>query len=106
MEVYLFNESLNKFEKQEEEVGINIKNNLESSYVYDAKSDTLCIVGFGEHLLGIMYILKHKYDFKFVKERITEYQEILKKFELVSANGDVESYVPEIMDFGVYYKQI
>lgn len=40
-----------------EEDGVAYKQLDNSCYVYDPTYDVLCIVGFGEHLMGILYLL-------------------------------------------------
>ena len=74
------------FYQIDEKEGVAYKQSDNSCYVYDPNYDVLCIVGFGEHLIGILYLLKTYYGFTFENdENIKEYQNILNTFELNSA---------------------
>lgn len=93
--------SLDFFERADID-GQKYKQELDKSekgcYVYDAKNDILCIVEFGNHLIGILFILRYFYNFSFgfPKEKEKEYHNIINTFELKGAWKLPQHYAEDV----------
>ena len=104
MKVLTYKDELGSFVATTESTGRQLKGSKDDYYVYDPKHDVMCIVEFGLHIIGILYLLKHYYDFKFSNsETRLDYQKIIEGFEICSAFKEPEEYAIDVSEDGVYF---
>lgn len=102
MEVFKFY-SDNTYQKVDTVTATKFKKARGDYYVFDPKHDVLCIVGFGEHICGILFLLKNYYGFKFqVDESKDDYRKIIESFELGSAFKEPIDYAIDAYSDGAY----
>ena len=102
MEVFQFY-SDNTFQQVDIETATKFEKARGDYYVFDPKYDVLCIVGFGEHICGILFLLKNYYGFTFqVTESEVDYQKIIETFELGSPFAEPSDYAIDAYYDGAY----
>ena len=55
-----------------------LKHDNDLCYIYDKQHKILMLVGMGEHIIGLFYLLRHYYKLHYLKETdIKKYQDII-----------------------------
>lgn len=55
-----------------------LKTDNDLCYIYDKQHNVLMLVGVGEHIIGLFYLLRHYYDLHYLqKDDIKKYQDII-----------------------------
>ena len=62
-----------------------LNQNDDLCYIYDKQHKVLMLVGFGEHIIGLFYLLRHYYGLHYLNETdIKKYQDIINENFIVN----------------------
>ena len=75
-----------------------LNQNNDLCYIYDKQHNVLMLVGVGEHIIGLFYLLRHYYNLHYLqKDDIKKYQDIINNNFIVKGAWKLtKDYVDEM----------
>lgn len=81
-----------------------LKTDNQLCYIYDKQHHILMLVGIGEHIIGLFYLLRHYYGLNYLKESdIKKYQHIINNNFIIKGAWQPSNIYVENMKFDQDY---